>query len=68
MIFDSTFYNYIYKFENEMKYNNTINIINFDLIKLFYYTKGRDFKYIQQHYIKVKQTLNKINNFDYILI
>jgi hypothetical protein len=68
MIFDSTFYNYIYKFENEMKYNNVIKIINYNLVKIFYHTKGQNFKYIQEHYLKFRIILQNINNFDYELI
>jgi hypothetical protein len=68
MIFDSTFYNYIYKFENEMKYNNVIKNINYDLVKLFYYTKGTNFKYIQAHSLKFRFILNNINNFNYEII
>lgn len=68
MIFDITFYNYIYKFENEIKFNKCIKIINERLIKLFYYTKGKNFKYIQTHCIKFTDTLHKINDFDYELI
>ena len=68
MIFDSTFYNYIYKFENEMKYNNVIKNINYDLVKLFYYIKGQNFKYIQEHSLKYQYVLHYINNFNYEII
>jgi len=43
-----------------MKYNNVIKNINYDLVKLFYYTKGCNFNYIHKHYLKFRIILHNI--------